>query len=188
MLRCVLCGEDIDDDRGSRCEDLEVCADCGWKIAQRYADRIQANANAEQRKELQEWQARRQSTLNERMSRSTPYPWAQELVQTESVVYYVALGSHIKIGYSAHFRQRLQALRATVDQVLALEPGGLAEEQFRHRQFDHLRINRRWENFDHGPDLDEHIAGLRERNGLPAWLTVKRRGKNSPVYIRRVGD
>jgi len=184
----VLCGEEIDEERGSRCADLGVCADCAWNIAERYADRIEAQARGRNYQELQEWRARRATALNERMTRTTPYPWAQELTQSESVVYYVELGNHIKIGYSAHFRQRLQALRATVDQVLALEPGGRDEEQFRHQQFDHLRINRRWENFNHGPDLDDHIASLRERNGLPAWLTVKRRGKNSPVYIRRAAQ
>ena len=187
MHRCVLCGEDIPIE-GSRCEDLRVCADCAWQIATRYSDRIEANARGRQHQSVLERRALRATLVDQRMTRTTPYPWDKDLVQTESVVYYVALGSHIKIGYSAHLRQRIQGLRAAVDQVLALELGGRDEEKFRHQQFDHLRINRRWENFDHGPDLDAHINELRERNGLPLWLTVKRRGKNSPVYIRRAGS
>ncbi len=75
------------------------------------------------------------------------------------VVYYVQVGTHIKIGYTGNFRQRIQSYPPT-RRVLAVEDGDAHLEQERHTQFAHLLdVGHEW--FHPGPDLIRHINTLR---------------------------
>lgn len=184
MSQCGVRGCDnfLDED-----DDVGVCGSCGVRIARRYKDRILS----EERHRNDESRAARMAAhrdRRERQVRSTPDLFASyEQPADTSWVYYVRIGDHIKIGYTISVKDRLRALRVPVEDLLALEPGGRAEEQARHERFAHLRITKRWENFEPGDALVEHIADLVARFGLPKWLQSPRRGKNGPVEIRRVG-
>lgn len=95
--------------------------------------------------------------------------------EARSVVYYVRIGSSVKIGYTAHLRQRMADLR--IDDVgealLAIEPGGRSVEAARHREFAQHRLGRR-ENFVPVPRLVAHIEDVRREHGDPsrhaAWV------------------
>lgn len=90
---------------------------------------------------------------------------------SDSVVYYIRRGSHIKIGRTVRFRARMSALRP--DEVLAVEPGGHEVETARHRQFKAHHIaghpdGVEW--FRLGDDLLAHIAGVAAEYGTPEQL------------------
>lgn len=74
----------------------------------------------------------------------------------EPIVYYLKFGDRIKIGTTTNLRKRL--LDIPHDQVLAVEPGGLAMERRRHLQFRSHRISGEW--FTAGDDLMRHIKAL----------------------------
>lgn len=181
MDNCRLCGAGMGDAAAS---DLDVCANCGWMIAQRYADRILARDREQRARDLDAQASEIRRRRAEREEHMTRVGWTDQLEQPSSVVYYVQIGDHIKIGYSKRLRNRLQALRVPVTQLLAVELGDSEREAERHQQFDHARINRRWENFRRTDDLLAHIDRLREANGIPSWLTL-RRGSSGPVTVRR---
>jgi hypothetical protein len=167
----------------------DVCDTCGMRIARRYKDRLVHEVHREE-------QAQRERKLaaaadKARREAASRPPLAEAHRQLESVVYYVRLGTHVKIGYSANLVGRLHALRAEPSDVLAIEPGGRTVEDARHQQFNHLRIRAKWENFTEAPDLVRHMDALREEHGIPDWLTPPRRHRRSratPVVIRHVGD
>lgn len=78
------------------------------------------------------------------------------------VVYYLRLpGDRVKIGTTRDLRTRVGSLRATLDDVLATEPGGRPLEQLRHRQFAEDRINPRREDFRASDVLMSHVRMLR---------------------------
>lgn len=83
------------------------------------------------------------------------------------VVYYLRLGTRIKIGTSTNLPLRLQSIPH--DEVLAVEPGNNARERARHSQFAQLRTVGEW--FRDHPDLRQHIAEVRAAHGPPmvAW-------------------
>jgi hypothetical protein len=75
------------------------------------------------------------------------------------VVYYLRIGNHIKIGYSANLSDRMRSYPPDAE-VLATESGSKALEKARHQQFDHqLRLGREW--FAPSLDLLTHIENLR---------------------------
>lgn len=82
------------------------------------------------------------------------------------VVYYIRRGNIIKIGTTANLRQRMLALMP--DEILAVEPGGWALEQQRHRQFEAQRIDRQSEYFFPGAELRRHISRVRAEHGAPS--------------------
>ncbi|MCW4384929.1 GIY-YIG nuclease family protein [Salinibacterium sp. SYSU T00001] len=84
------------------------------------------------------------------------------------VVYYLRFERRVKIGTSAHPRKRLAAIRH--DELLAVEPGGRALEQQRHREFAALREGGEW--FTLTGELAEHVSALR-REGEP-WTLYAR--------------
>lgn len=184
------------DDWESRCrlcqtraaaDDLMVCGECGMRVARRYKLPLLHEVRMRDSESRRARLAKAEQERQRRDAELRRAGWGSH-AQVDSVVYYVEIGSYIKIGYSKNLRSRLQALRVPVSDLLAVEPGGRSEEARRHEQFGHLRINKRWENFRPEPDLLEHIATTRATYGIPAWLTVKRRGKNGPVVIRRIED
>lgn len=100
-----------------------------------------------------------------------------------SVVYYLDLGQHIKIGFTTNLQQRLNALRADKDQLLAIEPGGRDVERARHDQFAHERLDRR-ENFRISDRLTDHVQRIRADYGLPRWASLP----TNRVSVRKASE
>lgn len=184
-MRCRLClgDNEVDPTYG------DVCDSCGLKIARRFRERmIWEDRQVQDAKRQKEREAKAERARREAAARPA---LAESLTQRESVVYYVRIADHVKIGYSKNLINRLHALRVEVSDVLAIEPGGRSIEQQRHEQFGHLRIKAKWENFTPGDDLDTHIKALRDEFGIPVWLTpprTNRRALATPVVVRVLGD
>ena len=85
------------------------------------------------------------------------------------VVYYVRIGDYVKIGYTRRLQERIRQLRASFDDLLAVEDGDRALETQRHQEFRGLRLDRRRENFAPGEALIRHIEALGGRDSLPDW-------------------
>ena len=86
-----------------------------------------------------------------------------------SVVYYVRLADHVKIGYTTHLRGRLGGLRTDATALLAAEPGWREVEAQRHAEFADERQGRR-ENFNPSRRLLAHIDQVLELHGDPLSL------------------
>jgi hypothetical protein len=97
----------------------------------------------------------------------------------ESLVYYVAIGSHVKIGFTTAFADRMTSLQP--DEILATEPGDSTLERERHSQFSRFRAPKGREYFYPAPELMAHIEMLRAQPpataphsevdpGRPGWL------------------
>lgn len=100
---------------------------------------------------------------------------------SDSVVYYIRRGDHIKIGRTADFRSRMGKLRP--DEVLAVEPGGHEVETARHRQFREHHIAGHPEGiewFHRGDDLLAHIAELAATRDVPELPRWRARGDAEP--------
>lgn len=80
-------------------------------------------------------------------------------------VYFIRAGQLAKIGMTTNLAGRFSSFRP--NEVLAVQPGGLAEEAALHRQFTDLRV--RGEYFHPGPALQRYIRHLRETLGAPDW-------------------
>ena len=65
------------------------------------------------------------------------------------VVYFVELGSRIKIGFSTNLKSRLQTVPA--ERVLATMPGTMDDEKAMHERFRDCRVHREW--FAKSPEL-----------------------------------
>jgi hypothetical protein len=76
-------------------------------------------------------------------------------------VYYIRIGSLIKIGTTKSLRARLANYPPGAE-LLAVERGGEDKESRRHRQFKHLLAERK-EWFHPGADLLEHIERLNSK-------------------------
>lgn len=85
-------------------------------------------------------------------------------------VYYVRSGDHVKIGFTAMLKVRLQQLRLDEDALLAAEPGGREVERQRHIEFANERVGRR-EDFNPSRRLLAHIDKLREIHGEPVMTS-----------------
>lgn len=90
----------------------------------------------------------------------------RRLLDEQSLVYYVRLGDHIKIGTTCNLKERLISLRCDPGDVLATEPGDRTLELARHKEFASERIGRR-ENFNPSRRLIAHIANLLAERGKP---------------------
>lgn len=75
----------------------------------------------------------------------------------DEVVYYMRIGNRVKIGWSTNLPGRLATINP--EELMAVEPGGLAMERCRHRQFEGLHTHGEWFRLT-GP-LIEHIERLR---------------------------
>lgn len=96
-----------------------------------------------------------------RRSRSGDYDAARE--RANAVVYYIRIGDRIKIGWTGDFPARMQSLMP--DDILAIEPGSMALERDRQKEFRHLQIV--GERFQIRKDLLDHIARVRTEHGVP---------------------
>lgn len=103
----------------------------------------------------------------------------------ESIIYYIRRGNLIKIGTTTEPATRFRALMP--DEILAFEPGSVAGEYLRHRQFGHLRC--RGEYFRSAPEILEHARQLRHLHGDPdpSWPTTatkpQRQGSRAGGYV-----
>lgn len=82
-----------------------------------------------------------------------------------SVVYYIRIGNHIKIGTTADFASRMSTLQP--DEILAVELGDRALERERQSQFVRWRAAKGREYFEPSPELMEHIRSLPVIPGRP---------------------
>lgn len=83
----------------------------------------------------------------------------------DPVVYYVQLGSLVKIGTSTNLRSRMQVVPH--EKILAIEPGGLKVEQQRHREFAKHLVDGQREWFQAVPELLEHAKKIVATHGNP---------------------
>lgn len=94
-------------------------------------------------------------------------------VTHEPLVYYIRLSrQRIKIGTTRNLPQRMAALRATRDDLIAVEPGGRAVERDRHRQFSAVAIPGRSEEFYETADLLAWAKGASERHAELAYVAM----------------
>lgn len=98
-----------------------------------------------------------------------------EWSRSRSVVYYVRLGDHVKIGYTINLPERVSQLRVERDALLAVEPGWREQEHARHGEFAAERQGRR-ENFNPSRRLLAHVEAVRHKFGEP-WGYAARRVK-----------
>lgn len=95
--------------------------------------------------------------------------------KTRSVVYYVRINDHVKVGYTVNLRERVNSLRVDRSALLAVEPGWRETEHDRHEQFAAERQGRR-EDFNPSRRLLGHIDVVRAKYGEP-WAYTQRRVK-----------
>lgn len=106
-------------------------------------------------------------------------PWA---AAARGEVYFVSDGEHIKIGYSAAPKVRMEVLQGGTGRALVLlgtVPGSMSTERSFHAQFDYCRVRGEW--FRPSADL---VACIRDACGdheeltrldpVPAWYRLVR--------------
>lgn len=79
-------------------------------------------------------------------------------MDTPGVVYFIRLGSLVKIGFTTALAQRLRDL--PFEEVLGVKPGTMRDEKDLHSRFGHLRQTGEW--FRAEPDLLDFIASVSE--------------------------
>jgi hypothetical protein len=77
-------------------------------------------------------------------------------VKLDGYVYFIRFSDRIKIGWSSDPTHRLRNLPH--DEVMAIIPGTMADEQGYHKQFAELRVHGEW--FRAEQDLQDFIASL----------------------------
>jgi hypothetical protein len=77
-------------------------------------------------------------------------------MDTRGAIYFIRLGSLVKIGFTTNLAQRLK--HVPHEEVLAVTTGSMRDEKALHAQFAHLRQYGEW--FRQGPDLLGHIESL----------------------------
>lgn len=89
----------------------------------------------------------------------------EQKLAAASVVYYVRLGRHVKIGTTVNLKQRIESFRTVYPledvELLAAEPGGPSLERERHRQFGEERISAKRELFNPSRRLLAHIEEIK---------------------------
>ena len=90
------------------------------------------------------------------------------MTEATGYVYYLQVGQLIKMGYSSNPRERLRQYPPE-SVLLAIEPGTLAIEKERLRQFSASLL---WGNewFDSTPELEAHIGQMKKRHGLTNYM------------------
>lgn len=76
--------------------------------------------------------------------------------EVRSVVYYMRIGTRVKIGYTTNLRSRLNAINP--EELIATEQGGPKREAERHQEFAHLRVHGEWFRFE--GTLVDHVKNL----------------------------
>lgn len=106
-------------------------------------------------------------------ARRAALPDPDEWRRKRSVVYYVRIVDHVKIGYTIHLPSRIHSLRVDRSAVLAVEPGWREIEAERHATFAAERVSKR-ENFNPSRRLLAHIDLVRSKYGEPFEYASRR--------------
>ena len=109
---------------------------------------------------------RRAQEQRARMTPPAPDPIAAAAPEPEpSVIYYVQVMSHIKIGWTSNLEKRMKSYPPN-SELLAVHPGTRADEQKLHKRFAaHRSHGREW--YPLVPPLLEHIKRMVDQYGKP---------------------
>jgi hypothetical protein len=130
--------------------------------------------------------------LTSELERQKQPPKAKKPVPQDGVIYYLRVGSYIKIGWASVLTKRMKAYPP--DSVLmATEPGTRKDESALHRKFAvHRTHGREW--YALVPPIMEHIARVQTKHGEPDSVafaakpvTVPRRYSSQPLGKRGLG-
>jgi hypothetical protein len=166
LTTCVMVDEKGRDCRHRRAEDapLPLCLNHLRDAYLFFADYL---ASVRDRTEDQEADFSKAGDLE------TPFTGIPESV---SIVYYVRIGNHIKIGMTRNLHERMGALQP--DEILAIEEGGRDKEMARHQQFTWSKAPKGAEYFYPTDDLMRHIDELRKLDwkppkvvSVPGWVS-----------------
>jgi hypothetical protein len=80
------------------------------------------------------------------------------------LVYFIKFSDRVKIGFTTDLATRMRQLPH--DEILAVIPGTVSDEQALHKKFDALRITGEW--FDNDPRLTDFIKTLPVHESLAA--------------------
>lgn len=154
---------------GCKTECVDEIELCGYHFALAGKTYIEARSVFGAAAMAERRQQREAEEVIKRESTRTVDDWAQD----RSVVYYMRIGDHVKIGYTTLLPDRVRQLRLNPDAVLAVEPGWKEREAERHRQFAHERVSRR-EDFNPSRRLLLHIDATRSKYGEPYGYAKRR--------------
>lgn len=126
---------------------------------------------------------RKRQREEERAGKPDPHEAKVQWQQARSVVYYIRIGDHVKIGFTSGIAERLVNLRVDPDALLAVEPGWRETEHERHVQFAAERQGKR-ENFNPSRRLMAHISVMRSKYGDPLDYAARRAELAGPLSVR----
>lgn len=154
--RCHFCGGDSGPE-GVQSGDKRLCLPCAWRVV---AD-LGRVYNAPEIGVLERIKFLRDN--------GPVGPKRQQESKREGgYVYYIRVGELIKIGYAGDVGKRMRNYPPNAE-LIAAHPGTLEVERQMHTRFrEYLARGREW--FYPTPELDEHIAYVRDQFGDPAEL------------------
>lgn len=161
--RCVIGNHAVDDQ-----SDLMYRADGSWlcivhvlEITEAY-ELTKAKEGVSRHNMIREWN--RRETARNKETRLKEMGTSSFL--SPGFIYYLRIGQHIKIGYTADVNKRMRAYPPSAE-LLAIHPGTKQTEKDIHAQFgEHLDRGREW--FSQGQSLTTHVTAAREQFGDPA--------------------
>lgn len=162
---------------GPKPEDSMVCQPCAigiTRIALLDPEIVEVLADYKAKAQFGQEVMARMPRLREESEAESERFFREQRERMVSVVYYCRLRPDVvKIGTTVALSDRMRALRVYSEDLLAVEPGAYDLEAKRHRQFDHLRINPRREDFTLGEDLQAHIDDLVATLGPPLEVAAR---------------
>lgn len=102
---------------------------------------------------------------------------------SESIVYAIAAGERVKIGYTTNLEQRMKSIQSSCsDPIVCLgtSPGGVELEKALHRQFGHARAHGEWFSLS----TEDRSTLLRRLDGEPYFIKLPRAGPRKPRRAR----
>lgn len=150
----------------ARVDEIELCNYHFDLIGRTYIDKRSIFGSAWLASRRPEREARRAEWV---AIEQTKDDWSR----SRSVVYYVRLDRHVKIGYTVNLTPRISSLRVDRDAVMAVEPGWREVEAERHQQFAEERVGKR-EDFNPSRRLLAHIDVVRSKYGDPLEFAARR--------------
>lgn len=138
-----------------------------------FADRMmatkaaRANADDPERASTEHWldkltRNRAEAEAKRRANEETDPLVIDRELNPASVVYFIRMGDHIKIGYTTDLKHRIHGLSLTMGHVMATTRGASVLEAQLHKQFAKLREYGEW--FRAEPELLDYIDKIR-----PKW-------------------
>lgn len=157
---CPLCGDDPGHE-GITVRGYAICFICAWST-------FEALNEAYSAPELTILDRLRHEREN-----GKPGPRKPKQTRDAGYVYYLRVGGLVKIGYTKDIGRRMRGYPPHA-QLAAAHPGTKEVEKSMHRQFaSSLEEAREW--FRPTPDIEQHIASVRDAFGDPASLLLPRR-------------